>query len=386
LQLNPQFDVEQFLATSWQREPRLLPKFIEDFVDPVSADDLAGLACEIEVESRLVHGTEPSELRLEHGPFPEQQLQTLNERGWTLLVQAVDQWDEGVADLLHYFEFLPAWLIDDVMVSFATPGGGVGPHYDNYDVFLLQGSGNRKWQVGARYLDTSTGSAVGDPGELVDQDGLKLLADFTTLQTFELSAGDALYIPARFAHWGIAHSNSLCYSIGLRHPSAAEMLEGFSQAIIDKTGPEIRFHEVSQKITNPAEIRPGDVAAGYQQIARLLDSPTTFQNYFGCAVTEPKYPELISRPQPPVTPDDIPASTSWEINPASRVAFLRTATGVQLFADASLFELPETFVAIVESLCAQRIIPVSEHERILQTEAGPQLLVELINQGTLIAP
>lgn len=148
LQLLGGLTAREFLRDYWQKKPLLVRQAIPDFESPISPDELAGLALEEEVESRLVieHGERPWELQ--RGPFNEDTFQDLPERDWTLLVQAVDQFVPEVAELLEDFKFLPKWRIDDLMISFAAPGGGVGPHFDNYDVFLLQAHGHRRWQIG----------------------------------------------------------------------------------------------------------------------------------------------------------------------------------------------------------------------------------------------
>ena len=148
LQLLGGLTAREFLRDYWQKKPLLVRQAMPGFESPISPDELAGLALEEEIESRLVieHGERPWELR--RGPFAEDAFSQLPERDWTLLVQAVDQFVPEVAELLEQFKFLPKWRIDDVMISFAAPGGGVGPHFDNYDVFLLQGFGKRRWQIG----------------------------------------------------------------------------------------------------------------------------------------------------------------------------------------------------------------------------------------------
>ena len=148
--LNTTFDSKQFLAQYWQKEPVLLSKFIPGFNDLLAPEELAGLACEELVESRLIIEAQPRQWQLRHGPFDDSDFTQLPESNWTLLVQAVDQWVEDVADLKTLFNFLPSWRIDDIMISFAAQGGSVGPHYDYYDVFLVQGQGERAWKIGDR--------------------------------------------------------------------------------------------------------------------------------------------------------------------------------------------------------------------------------------------
>ena len=175
---------EEFLADYWQKKPLLIRNAIPNFEPPVDGDELAGMALEQEVESRLVVG---ADWQLEHGPFTEERFQTLPSTDWTLLVQAVDLWVPEVAELLHEFNFLPPWRLDDIMVSYAEAGGSVGPHFDYYDVFLLQGAGQRRWQIGQR-CDNDTPLATGTD--------LKIIADFKATNEWVLNTGDMLWVTA----------------------------------------------------------------------------------------------------------------------------------------------------------------------------------------------
>src|SRR5690606_1072476 len=186
--------------------------------DPLSPEELAGLACESFVESRLVSRSN-DDWRMRNGPFRERDFLKLPERDWTLLVQAVDQWLPEVRKLLRHVDFLPSWRVDDVMISYATPGGGVGPHFDYYDVFLVQGLGSRVWKLGQWCTAAD---------ELRSESGLKLLRHFETRAEYTLHPGDVLYVPPGLAHWGTSIDNSLCYSLGFRAPSVAELLMDYS--------------------------------------------------------------------------------------------------------------------------------------------------------------
>jgi 50S ribosomal protein L16 3-hydroxylase len=186
------FDVETFLQEYWQQKPLLIRNAFADWANPLEPDELAGLACEPEVESRLVVGAQGS-WAVEHGPLAEARFAALGQEPSTLLVQAVDHHVPEVAALLAPFRFIPNWRIDDVMVSYATDGGGVGPHFDQYDVFLIQGHGQRRWRVGQLCDDNSP---------LLPHDELRLLADFQATDEWLLEPGDILYVPPRIAHDG----------------------------------------------------------------------------------------------------------------------------------------------------------------------------------------
>jgi 50S ribosomal protein L16 3-hydroxylase len=177
-------DIDTFLRETWQQKPLLIRNPWAAWANPLEPDELAGLACEAEVESRLVTGGEGL-WAVEHGPFDEKRFGALGKSPWTLLVQAVDHHVPKVAALLAPFRFVPNWRIDDVMVSYATDGGGVGPHYDQYDVFLIQGAGQRRWRVGQ---NCDGGSA------LLPHEDLRLLAAFEATDEWVLEPGDILYV------------------------------------------------------------------------------------------------------------------------------------------------------------------------------------------------
>ena len=191
-----------------------------DFESPIQPEDLAGLACEEGTLSRIVaHDRARDAWLLRHGPFDEAMFPDMPHHDWTLLVQDVDKWDADVAALLDAFDFLPRWRIDDIMVSFAAPGGSVGAHVDQYDVFLLQALGHRRWQI-----DASDEPVRPDFRNDVE---LKLLREFHPTHEWLLRPGDMLYLPPGVPHHGVAEDACLTFSVGMRAPSAAELLGDF---------------------------------------------------------------------------------------------------------------------------------------------------------------
>ncbi len=381
-QFNQAFDPRDFLRHHWQKTPVLLPALIPDLVDPISPEELAGLACEELVESRLVSEYVADKWELEHGPFPESRLQGLPESKWTLLVQAVDQWSEEVAALKQCFDFVPSWRVEDLMVSFAATGGGVGPHFDYYDVILLQGQGQRRWQVG-RHCETDAA--------LVPDSELGILRSFSAEAEFILNPGDALYLPPQFAHRGISNGESLCYSIGFRAPSTAEMLEGFSDCLIAESDPSERFVDPNLEMpTRIGEIHSPELKHSYQTLIDTFSSFTKFTNWFGCYVTQPKYPELI---QP--LADDLELNQVTQLldggsvlrpNPSSRFAFIesRTDSSVYLFIDGSSHRLSPAAIEAASLLCSLTVLNCKTFTKISQLEGVPELLLTLVNQGSLL--
>jgi len=380
-QLSEAFSVDQFLTDYWQQKPQVIRGLFSDFRDPVSGEELAGLACEAEFESRLIQGEWPEKLQLRQGPFNESDFTALPEANWTVLVQAVDQWLPEVAALRRCFAFIPDWRLDDVMVSYAAKGGSVGPHWDQYDVFLVQGSGRRRWRVGPRCssataLDTST--------------GLSLLKEFSAEMDVELCAGDALYLPPRFSHWGTAIDPGLCYSIGFRAPSVAEMIEGFSDALIARSDPDQRYEDPAPAApAHPAQLLPEQLSAAFAALTAQLGQRTAFERWFGCHATQPRYPDQIL---PPPAELDF-ASLEHALNtgqallrhPGSRFAFMTTAAETVLcFVDGGCVELPAEDHQAVSSLCDLSVENASQSVHEFNTDEGRAMVLLLVNQGSLV--
>ena len=382
-QLNAAFDSKEFLAQYWQKKPALLSKLIPDFSDSLAPEELAGLACEELVESRLITEPEPGKWQLRHGPFEDSDFTKLPESNWTLLVQAVDQWVEDVADIKTLFNFLPSWRIDDIMISFAAQGGSVGPHYDYYDVFLLQGQGERNWKIGER---------CDSDAELIPGKELSLLQNFEASMEFNLSAGDALYVPPRFAHWGTATSDSLCYSIGFRAPSMAEMIEGFSDFIIKDQDPAQRYEDSNaQAELRSAEIKPELLDTSYRQLTARFAQKQEFAGWFGCYVSQPKYPELIQSLDEELSPQDFAGLLSDGVqlakNPSSRFAFMESAAKncVLLFVDGAMVSFSIKQLSNIVAFCeAPEIVPGTSNDLLADPEMA-ELLRQLLNQGSLLA-
>ncbi|MDU3054612.1 MAG: cupin domain-containing protein [Escherichia coli] len=210
-----------FLERHWQKRPVVLKRGFNNFIDPISPDELAGLAMESEVDSRLV-SHQDGKWQVSHGPF--ESYDHLGETNWSLLVQAVNHWHEPTAALMRPFRELPDWRIDDLMISFSVPGGGVGPHLDQYDVFIIQGTGRRRWRVGEK-LQMKQHCPHPD---LLQVDPFEAIIDE------ELEPGDILYIPPGFPHEGYALENAMNYSVGFRAPNTRELISGFADYVLQR--------------------------------------------------------------------------------------------------------------------------------------------------------
>ena len=195
LRLPQGLDGETFLRDYWQKQPLLMPAALPTQSFTLTPDELAGLACEPQFESRLILEDEEGLWEVRQGPFAEADFAALPESHWTLLVQDVDKYVSDTVSLIEAFDVVPDWRIDDVMISYATDRGGVGPHSDAYDVFLMQASGRRRWRISDRHY------AESDLLPGIDQ---RILARFHTAQEWVLEPGDVLYLPPGVAHWGTA--------------------------------------------------------------------------------------------------------------------------------------------------------------------------------------
>jgi 50S ribosomal protein L16 3-hydroxylase len=371
-------DTEGFLRDYWQKKPLLIRNPWQGWRNPLAPDELAGLACESEVESRLVVQA-PGDWNLEHGPLPESRFARLGKEPWTLLVQAVDHHVPALAGLLAPFRFIPNWRIDDVMVSYAVDGGGVGPHFDQYDVFLVQGLGRRRWQVGG---------PCGQAAELLPHDDLRLLASFEPVDEWILEPGDILYLPPRVAHNGVAVGDDcMTYSIGFRAPSRRELVAGWAENLVAGLGDDDRYTDPDLPAQdNPGEITAEALARLHGMIAEALHDRDAFARWFGQFTSLPKNTEIDWRPDSPIAPADVrrllATGTALLRNPASRFAFVRQRQpSVVLFADGRSFPCTGETAAFAERLCAHD--RVGADGPILAEEPVIDLIAELINQGSL---
>lgn len=372
------FDTDLFLRDYWQKRPLLIRDPWVKWRNPLEPDELAGLACEEDVESRLIT-RRADRLEMESGPLPEARFAELGSDPWTLLVQAVDHHVPDVAALIGPFRFVPDWRIDDVMVSYATKGGGVGPHFDQYDVFLVQGVGQRRWRVGPR-CDSST--------PLVPHDDLRLIAEFEATGDWVLGPGDILYVPPGFAHDGVAVTDDcMTYSIGFRAPSRAELIEGWCEHQVDALAEADRYADPElARQSNPGEIGAAAVDRLHAMVMEALSDRDAFARWFGLHNSLPKYAETDWRPEEAIGEAMVRALLAQAVplrrNPASRYAFIRQEGGtILLFVDGHCFDCAGDAALLAQQLCAQQGMAP---DRAFATSADAvALIAALINKGSL---
>lgn len=277
-QLNlTEFSQEDFLRDYWQKKPVVIKKGFIDFKDPISAEEIAGLACEEEVQSRLIHKS-GEEWHAAFGPFAS--YEHLGDKNWSLVVQALDNWSPEAAQMIEPFRFIPHWRLDDLMVSFATPGGSVGPHIDWYDVFICQGSGTRRWRVGN----------TGEHHEFAAHAALLHVDPFEAIIDVELEPGDILYIPPGFPHEGITLTTSLSFSVGFRTNSSQNLLTGFADHLIDKeSGTELITDPSRTATKQSGAIDDQDYDLIKNQMLKLFEHDDMLRDFMGEYLTAPKH-------------------------------------------------------------------------------------------------
>jgi 50S ribosomal protein L16 3-hydroxylase len=275
------FDQKDFLENYWQKKPMVIRNAFED-VAWIEPDELAGLACEAEVESRIIL-QQDDDWKVEHGPFPEKRFSTLPKTHWTLLVQGVDQWLPDVAGILKSFGFLPAWRLDDIMVSYAPVGGTVSQHYDFFDVFLIQGEGSRTWQIG---------DICGSHSDYIPDIPVRILKDFQAKMEVTLQSGDILYIPAKYSHYGVSVEDSVTYSVGFRAPSIRDVVDGVSTAALEHLLEDERFEDSLLSLgAERAEISVDAINHVKAMLLKAMSDESLIRSWLGQYVTERKYPE-----------------------------------------------------------------------------------------------
>lgn len=252
---------EQFLAEYWQKKPLLIKNGLPDLVGMFEPDDILALAQEEDVTARLI-SQKDGKWSLKNSPFTQKDFKNLPEH-WTVLVQNMEQWSPELANLWHAFDFVPQWQRDDIMVSYAPKGGGVGKHYDNYDVFLAQGYGSRHWQLG-KYCDETTEFQKGQPIRIMDDMG-ELIFDAV------LEAGDVLYVPTNLSHYGVAVDDCLTFSFGCRRPAPLQLLDNLADVAtnIDKLAIPLK---IAQPRTQAGEVSDESIADIKTQLINLLNS------------------------------------------------------------------------------------------------------------------
>jgi 50S ribosomal protein L16 3-hydroxylase len=335
----------QFLSQFWQRKPLLIRNAISDFKGVVQASELLALAQRPDVESRIVR-RERGAWKVQEGPIPRAELVRLPRSNWTVLVQGLNLEVPAADALLRRFRFLPHARVDDVMVSYAVVGGGVGPHVDSYDVFLLQGEGRRRWSIAKRH------DAALLPGA-----ALRILRSFQAERQWVLGPGDMLYLPPGWAHDGVAIEPCFTYSIGFRAPSRGEIAREFLGFLQERIGAGRLYADRGAKPSrHPAEIPKAMVRHAVVAAAGIRWKERDVARFLGAYLSEPKPHVAFSRPRRPLAPARFASrcrALGLRLDARSRMLF----RGEDFFLNGERIEVPARSRAPLARLADERALP-----------------------------
>ncbi len=381
-----EMDSREFVQHYWQKKPCVLRNAIPDFESIISPEELAGLACEQDVHCRLVMemvmemgDEQPWQLR--YGPFEEQDFLDLPESNYSLLVSECEKWIPELTELVDQFRFIPDWRIDDLMISYAPAGGSVGPHVDQYDVFLLQGLGTRRWQYSeSRSLDAP----------LIPDLELAILQNFAPDHEVVLNPGDILYLPPGFAHHGVALEPCMTYSIGFRAPTAVDALESFALEFEHREIEAERYQDAELELDrHPAEITDTEIARFRTMAINLLDtSPELWRDAIGkmlsdSAVTAPDAADAADGQALCVA--DLQAH-AWFRHPETRIFYHQSAERIEVYYNACVHELPRVpkLLEQLQKLCLNREWSVELMRESIEIEPLRKLLLELAEKQAIL--
>ena len=339
---------KQFLTQFWQKKPLLIRNAISDFKGVVQAPELFALAARPDVESRIVR-RERGTWKVHEGPISRSELGRLSSADWTMLVQGLNLEVPAADALLRRFAFLPHARLDDVMVSYAVRGGGVGPHFDSYDVFLLQGEGRRRWSIARRY----------DPA-LDARAPLKILRRFEAERNWVLGPGDMLYVPPGWAHDGVALEPCFTYSIGFRAPSRRELVREFLAFLQERVAFDGLYADRGAKPSlHPGEIPGKMVRHAVDAMGRIRWGKRDVSRFLGAYLSEPKPHVVFSRPRKPFAPARFASrcrARGLRLDPRTRMLF----RGRDYFVNGERIDAPARARALLSRLADERSLPPGE--------------------------
>ncbi|MEF1290334.1 ribosomal protein uL16 3-hydroxylase [Vibrio sp. M260118] len=367
------FDLDQFLSEYWHKKPTVIKAGFKNFVDPITPDELAGLAMEEEVDSRFVTNKE-NQWTAQHGPFNQAHFETLDQSHWQLVVQACNHWHLGSAQLIEPFKQLPNWLFDDLMVCFSAPKGGVGPHIDQYDVFIIQGSGKRHWRVGSK--------DVGQYKESIQAGALRQIEGFDAIIDQVLEPGDILYIPPGFPHEGDTLEPSMSYSIGYRSPKEQELLSHFADYVLANDKGDVHLHNPSMNIQqHHGEILASDKHLLTEMLKATLNSDKDVERFLGTMLSQSRHQLDIVEPDEKLELSDVREhlTTQGVLKKVSGVrALYHEQSTHMVYINGEVFDVEAPW--LINALCNCEQITLETFANANQVPAV-QLLTELVNKG-----
>ena len=356
---------QQFLEEYWQKKPLIIKKALPNFISPLSPDELAGLSCEEEFESRIVTGSTSANIwTLDGGPFDENTFKELPDREWTLLVQGVDRYINEVHQLINEFDFIPRWRFDDVMISFAALDGSVGPHYDHYDVFLLQGLGRRRW---------TTSRVDCNPKNFLEETPLRIMKNFIKETTWDSEPGDIVYIPPEVAHHGVSLDDEcITLSFGYRSYLNNEMFNSL----------ELPINKNAVYLEDPiweADIHPAEIPqSAIEQSKNLLNINKLPEDFFGCFVTklDPEDEKKFNEVRAYQMQDRLEEFGLYHLHPICKIAYQFINNELRVFINGEAFNFSGIDDGLVIDFSNKRQLKLDNKNRGLAEQLMSLSLIE----------
>ena len=369
---------EDFLKNYWQKKPLVIRGAFPDVEMPFDAEELAGLALDTEAPARILieHGLPPDNKpwTVKTSPLSEDDFLTLPDSHCTFLVNDLERYIPELGNLIEPFRFIPDWRIDDLMVSYAEDQGSVGPHTDDYDVFLIQGKGKRRWKVITR---------DDYPRDLIPDLPIALLKEFEADQEWLLEPGDMLYLPPNMPHYGIAEGSCFTFSVGFRAPQTKELVQSWLETFDNKPQFEQRFRDAGRPLQkNPGEITKEDLnALSNQIISAVQTQQKELPLFLGKYLSESKgdIPLDDSNNQT----DTLNPDADYERQSWLRIVYINQQDSIQLFANGHHIKLPGTLKADIQELCENYYYTAESLKKLLQNTDFKALFENLIQEGSI---
>ena len=372
--------IEVFLRDYWQKKPLLIRNAFPDFESPITPDELAGLACETDTARIVIEKGGKHAWEVRHGAFDDADFANLPETHWTLLVNDTDQHLAELKAVMEPFRFIPDWRIDDLMISFAVEGGSVGPHVDEYDVFLIQAQGQRRWQITTK---------PAKPDNFLAGLDLRIMRDFEAEQEWVVNPGDMLYLPPNVPHYGVALNECMTYSVGFRAPSQAEMLENLVENLLEDPRLKQRFNDSERECqAHPGELTAGDMERLIDFVVDALPQDTqALQLWLGKYLSQPKVdnndtlePSCLSKAE---LIKLINRRATFEKPPGIRFLYFINDDEICLFANGTLHRAAAEQLQFIQYLCNTTIFKHNSYKTHLQDKNALELWRDLLEAGLI---
>lgn len=374
---------QQFLDEYWQKKPVVIRQAFPDLELPFTPEELAGITCDTDAPSRIIaeHGfaPNPTPWQDKHGPFTDEDFTSLPDTHWTFLVNDLERYVPELGNLIEPFRFIPDWRIDDLMVSYAADQGSVGPHTDEYDVFLIQGMGKRRWKI-INHDDF--------PKDIIPDLSLSILAEFEANKEWLLEPGDMLYLPPNMAHYGIAEGECMTFSVGFRAPSQQELIQNWVESFTDKSAFKQRFSDARRKVQQSSgEIQQHDIKALSQLLLDGIHSQeNNLSGWLGKYLTETQGDDSHNKEgEKSGSISKYNANYHYERESSLRFAYIESKDTaiVDFFANGKQVSLPIKYKNTIQQLCSDYYYSAESLKTIITNPDFKTLFNELIAEGRI---